>query len=94
MSFWRSWLTRFIAGEPAAKAPARGGAKPKSAERMRNEQMILETRRQILAKIGQARDERGAKDRAIEAIDRDTERAAFVVRQMLADLESKGKGNA
>jgi hypothetical protein len=94
MSSWRTWLSRFVAGEAAAKAPARPGAKPKSAERIRNEELILETRRQILAKLDRLQQDRAAKGRATEAVDRDTERAAFVVRQMLADLESKDKGNA
>lgn len=91
MAFWRNWLSAFAAKPAAAKPAARVVPRVKSAERIRNEQSILATRRQILAKIETLQQERAAKETVTEAIDRDTARAALVVKQMLHDLESKGK---
>lgn len=89
MAFWRNWLSAFAA--PAKPAAVRGASRAKSAERIRNEQSILDNRRKILAKIETLQQERLAKETATEAIDRDTARAALVVKQMLLDLDGKGK---
>lgn len=83
MAFWRNWLSPAA----AAKSPA---PRVKSAERIRNEQSILENRRRILAKIETLQQQRGARETEAEAIDRDTARAALVVKRMLRDLEGKG----
>ncbi len=91
MAFWRNWLSLFSAKPAPARAAARVAPRVKSAERIRNEQSILDTRRQILAKIETLQQERAAKESVTDAIDRDTVRAAQVVKQMLRDLESKGK---
>lgn len=91
MAFWRNWLSAFTATPAPAKPAARAAPRVKSAERIRNEQFILDTRRQILARIDAEHRERVSKETVTEAIDRDTVRAAQVVKRMLLDLEAKGK---
>ena len=91
MALWRNLISQFSGKPPATEAPSRPALKAKSAERLRNEQTILDTRRQILAKIETLQQERAARETVTEAIDRDTVLAAQVVRQMLLDLENKGK---
>lgn len=91
MAFWRNWLSLFSVKPALAKPAARAAPRVKSAERARNEQLILDTRREILARIDAEHRERVSKETVTEAIDRDTVRAARVVKQMLLDLEGKGK---
>jgi hypothetical protein len=80
MAFWHKWLP----GRAGKKSVSAAKPPAKSAERRRMEQSILDTRREILARIDQAREQR-------EAIDPHEARAAFVIEQMLQDLEGKGK---
>ena len=91
MVFWRTWLSPLSAKPTVAKPPSRPVMRAKSPERLRNEKIILDTRRQILERLDTLGNERAAKETVAEAIDRDTVRAAQVVRRMLLDLEGKDK---
>ena len=91
MAFWHKWLPGFAARRDKAKAAASSKATKKSAERRRNEQSILDKRREILEGLERFQQEREASETMRDALDPDAARAAYVVEQMLLDLENKGK---
>lgn len=70
---------------PAAKAPV---AKPKSAERLANEQSILANRRKILANMAAMHQERESKHDIAGISDKDTLSAAEFARRILLDQGS------
>jgi hypothetical protein len=75
---------------PAApRAPVQAvAAKPKSAERLANEQSILENRRKILANMAAAQQERELKNQRAGITDKDTVSAAEIARRILLDQGS------
>jgi len=73
------------AATPAAKAPV---AKPKSAERLANEQSILANRRKILANMAAMQKERESKHDIAGMSDKDTLSAAEFARKILLDQGS------
>jgi hypothetical protein len=75
-----SFVTKLFGGKPAA---AKNQPKPKSAARLADEQNILTARRAILADIARVENHPGAKQKLKALIDRDTDRAALVVRNIL-----------
>ncbi len=91
MAFWHKWLPGFAAKRKKNKSVASPKPAKKSAERLRDEQSILDKRREILAKMELFQQEREASETMREALDPDAARAAYVVEQMLLDLENKGK---
>ena len=89
-----SQLASLIAGptKPAAAAPAATpapAAKPKSAERLANEQSILANRRKILANMAAMQKERAAKNPSGGIPDKDTMSAAEIARRILLDQGSR-----
>jgi hypothetical protein len=86
-----SQLASLIAGPvkpaaaPAAKAPVQ---KPKSAERIANEQSILANRRKILANMAAMQKERESKHDIAGLSDKDTLSAAEFARRILLDQGS------
>ena len=84
-----SQLASLLAGPtkpaPVAQAPA---AKPKSAERLANEQSILANRRKILANMATMQKEREAKNLGAGITDKDTSSAAEIARRILLDQGS------
>ena len=73
------------AAAPVAQAPA---AKPKSAERLANEQSILANRRKILANMAAMQKERESKHDIAGISDKDTLSAAEFARKILLDQGS------
>jgi HD superfamily phosphodiesterase len=80
-----SFLGKFFGGKPAPKAAAKAApaAKPKSADRLANEAKILEARRQILANMARIEQHPSAKQKVLQQIDQDADRASQVVRNIL-----------
>jgi hypothetical protein len=74
------------AAAPVAKAPP--AAKPKSAERLANEQSILANRRKILANMAAMQKERESKHDIAGISDKDTLSAAEFARKILLDQGS------
>jgi hypothetical protein len=76
--------------KPPAKPPAKpaAAAPRKSAARAADERNILEARRAILANMARIEQNPSAKQKVIDLIDRDADRASEVVR---AILQSQGK---
>jgi len=75
------------AAPPVARAPA-PVAKPKSAERLANEQSILANRRKILANMAAMQKERDSKHDIAGISDKDTLSAAEFARRILLDQGS------
>jgi len=73
------------AAAPVAPAPV---AKPKSAERLANEQSILANRRKILANMAAMQKERESKHDIAGISDKDTLSAAEFARKILLDQGS------
>jgi hypothetical protein len=84
MASFLSTLAGLIVGpakpKPVAPKPV---LKPKSAERIANEKAILDTRKNILAAMAELKKHRAATEGVINAVDKDVDRAARVVRQIL-----------
>jgi hypothetical protein len=79
-----SFLGKLFGRQPApATKPAPVPAKPKSAERLADERKILEARRQILANMARIEQHPSAKQKVLQQIDQDTDRASQVVRNIL-----------
>lgn len=82
-----SFLAKLFGRKPAPvpKAAQNAGvpAKPKSADRLANEQKILEARRQILANMARIEQHPSAKQKVLQQIDQDADRASQVVRNIL-----------
>lgn len=78
-----SFLGKFFGSKPAAAPKAALPAKPKSADRLANEQKILEARRQILANMARIEQHPTGKQKVLQQIDQDTDRASQVVRNIL-----------
>jgi hypothetical protein len=81
-----SQLATLLAGptKPAPVVPA-PAAKPKSAERLANEQSILANRRKILANMAAMQKERESKNLHAGVTDKDTSSAAEIARRILLD---------
>jgi hypothetical protein len=88
-----SQLAILLVGTPkpaAAVAPAAAPvAKPKSAERLANEQSILANRRKILANMAAMQKERDSKHDIAGISDKDTLSAAEFARKILLDQGSR-----
>ena len=78
-----SFLGKFFGGKPVSAPKAALPAKPKSADRLANEQKILEARRQILANMARIEQHPTGKQKVLQQIDQDTDRASQVVRNIL-----------
>jgi hypothetical protein len=76
---------------PSSQADKKAGvpAKPKSADRLANEQKILEARRQILANMARIEQHPTAKHKVLQQIDQDADRASQVVRNILMSEDPK-----
>jgi hypothetical protein len=74
------------AAAPVAQAPV--AAKPKSAERLANEQSILANRRKILANMAAMQKERESEHDIAGISDKDTLSAAEFARKILLDQGS------
>jgi hypothetical protein len=84
-----SFLGKFFGSKPAPAPKAAVPAKPKSADRLANEQKILEVRRQILANMARIEQNPSAKQKVLQQIDQDADRASQVVRSILLSQEPK-----
>jgi hypothetical protein len=84
-----SFLGKFFGSKPAPAPKAAAPAKPKSADRLANEQKILEVRRQILANMARIEQNPSAKQKVLQQIDQDADRASQVVRSILLSQEPK-----
>jgi hypothetical protein len=84
-----SFLGKFFGSKPAPAPKAALPAKPKSADRLANEQKILEARRQILANMARIEQHPTAKQKVLQQIDQDADRASQVVRNILLSQEAK-----
>jgi len=84
-----SFLGKFFGSKPAPAPKAAVPAKPKSANRLANEQNILEVRRQILANMARIEQNPSAKQKVLQQIDQDADRASQVVRSILLSQEPK-----
>jgi hypothetical protein len=82
-----SQLATLLVGptKPAPAAPPVSVAKPKSAERLANEQSILANRRKILANMAAAQKERELKNQRAGITEKDTASAAEIARRILLD---------
>ncbi len=78
-----SFLGKLFGAKPAPAPKAVPSAKPKSADRLANEQKILEARRQILANMARIEQHPTAKQKVLQQIDQDADRASQVVRSIL-----------
>jgi len=78
-----SFLGKLFGVKPAPAPKAAVPAKPKSADRIANEQKILEARRQILANMARIEQNPSAKQKVLQQIDQDADRASQVVRSIL-----------
>jgi hypothetical protein len=79
-----SLLAKFF-GRPPAAPVVKPGPKPgpKSAARLADEKNILDARRAILANMAQIEKHPTAKQKVIDLIDKDADRASQVVRNIL-----------
>jgi len=86
-----SFLARLLFGasKPKHPAPTRAAPAVKSAARLAAEKNILDTRRQILANLARIEQNPSAKQKVLGLIDRDTDRATQVVRNILLSQERK-----
>jgi hypothetical protein len=84
-----SFLGKFFGSKPAPAPKANLPAKPKSADRLANERKILEVRRQILANMARIEQNPSAKQKVLQQIDQDADRASQVVRNILLSQEPK-----
>ena len=84
-----SFLGKFFGSKPAPAPKTPPTAKPKSADRLANEQKILEARRQILANMARIEQHPTAKQKVLQQIDQDADRASQVVRNILLSQEAK-----
>jgi hypothetical protein len=82
-----SQLATLLVGptKPTPAAPQVPVAKPKSAERLANEQSILANRRKILANMAAAQKERELKNQRAGITEKDTASAAEIARRILLD---------
>lgn len=91
-----SFLARLLFGAPNPKQaaparPAQARAVPamKSAARLADEQNILAIRRTILANLARIEQNPGAKQKVLGLIDKDSDRASQVVRDILLGQDRK-----